>query len=353
MGVPGLMASPMGPQDSVRAPGGRVIVAGMTTFPDDATMCAALELAVRAPSVHNTQPWRFRVGTRGISLHADYTRQLPVTDADRRDLVISCGAALHHLRVALAALGWLPLTHRLPDPTSPDHLATVEPLPRTAHHADLALAVSIPRRRTDRRPYLPRAVPDSCLDELTRVAAREGATLRVIHPGAAAHGRLLSAIAEADLFQRANPSYVYELAAWTGRRTTDGIPTNRTTVATAFPVRQFNPSRLHSPTIESEQDSAGTLLVLGTTTDDPTSRLRAGEATSAVLLTATRMRLATCPLTQPLETPATRESIRTGVLDGQMVPQLVLRIGWPADEPDPIPATGRRPITDVLDWVVP
>jgi hypothetical protein len=325
----------------------------MKNFPDDASIRAALELAVRAPSVHNSQPWRFQVGTRHIQLHADTTRHLGATDPDGRDLVISCGAALHHLRIALAALGWLPLTRRAPDPAAPDHLATVEPLPRRATQADLALAVSIPRRRTDRRGYLPRAVPAGSLDELTRVAAREGVALRVIHPGSAAYGNLLSAIAEADQFQRANPSYVHELAAWTGRRTTDGIPTGDTTVATAFPVRQFAPSRLHTSTIPSEEDGVGTLLVLGTTDDDRTARLRAGEAASAVLLTATRMRLATCPLTQPLEVPATRESVRTDVLHGQLVPQLVLRIGWPTDEPHPTPATTRRPVADVVDWVVP
>ncbi|HEV8562587.1 MAG TPA: NAD(P)H nitroreductase, partial [Actinophytocola sp.] len=123
--------------------------------------------------------------------------------------------------------------------------------------------------------------------------------------------------------------------------------------ATAFPVRQFAPSRLHTSTIPSEEDGVGTLLVLGTTDDDRTARLRAGEAASAVLLTATRMRLATCPLTQPLEVPATRESVRTDVLHGQLVPQLVLRIGWPTDEPHPTPATTRRPVADVVDWVVP
>jgi nitroreductase len=326
----------------------------MRTFPDDPSVLAALALAVRAPSVHNTQPWRFEVGTRQIALLADPGRRLTVTDPDGRDLLISCGAALHHLRVALAALGWLPLTRRLPDQAEPDRLAIVQPTSRTGTRADLALAVSIPRRRTDRRRYLPRAVPMDRLDELIRVAAAEGGALRVIGPGPA-HDQLVSAIAEADQRQRANPAYAYELARWTGRRLSDGVPTEHRPQPglAGFPAREFSPSRLREPVAESDVDGLGTLLVLGTSEDNRLSRLRAGEAASAVLLNATRMGLATCPLTQPLEVSSVREDVRLGVLGGLMVPQLVLRIGWAPSHPDMTSATSRMPVAEVVDWVVP
>jgi nitroreductase len=319
----------------------------MTVSIDPDTVRAALELAVRAPSIHNSQPWRFRVGPTFIELHADPARQLEATDPDGRDLLISCGAALHHLRVALSALGRLPITTRLPDPDRPEHLATVEAMPRMSRHADLALAVSIPRRRSDRRAYGPRPVPDDRFDELTRRAAAEGVSLRVVgHTVARAH--LVSVIAEADVLQRANPAYAYELARWTG---TDGVPGTAAPPTGSYgdlSLRQFSTLRLRQP-VESEPDGAGTLVILGTGADDRMARLRAGEAASAVLLAATRMGLATCPLTQPLEIPATRELIRTRVLNGELVPQLVLRIGWPLDRPGPFPATRRRPVTEVME----
>ncbi|HXA58007.1 MAG TPA: hypothetical protein VNW94_02490, partial [Streptosporangiaceae bacterium] len=58
----------------------------------------AIEAAIWAPSVHNTQPWWF--GTRDlgagpvISLHADVERRLNVADPDGREMLIGCGAAL-------------------------------------------------------------------------------------------------------------------------------------------------------------------------------------------------------------------------------------------------------------------
>ena len=85
-----------------------------------------LTLACRAPSVHNTQPWRWRVHGDRLDLFADYRRQLVYADPARRDLLVSCGAALHHLQVVCAGLGWAARVHRLPDPSDERHVAGVE-----------------------------------------------------------------------------------------------------------------------------------------------------------------------------------------------------------------------------------
>jgi hypothetical protein len=91
---------------------------------DQRTVRSALELATRAPSVHNSQPWRWRIGDRSVHLYADHSRRLPATDPDGRDWIVSCGAALHHLRIALAASGISAIVQRMPNPSEPDHLAT-------------------------------------------------------------------------------------------------------------------------------------------------------------------------------------------------------------------------------------
>ena len=71
--------------------------------------------AARAPSVHNTQPWRFRAGQYVIELYADQRRKLRVDPAGR-EMLISCGAALFGLRLAVRSLGYLPVVKLLPDP---------------------------------------------------------------------------------------------------------------------------------------------------------------------------------------------------------------------------------------------
>jgi len=85
-----------------------------------------LGLAVRAPSVHNSQPWQWRVGANSVELFADRGRQLHHVDTAGRDLLMSCGAALQHFTVAMSALGWETTVTRFPNPADHDHLASIE-----------------------------------------------------------------------------------------------------------------------------------------------------------------------------------------------------------------------------------
>jgi len=311
------------------------------------TARAALELAVCAPSVHNTQPWRFEIHPDHIDVFADRRRHLPHTDPDGRDLLISCGIALHHLRVALGAFGYLAVTEHLPDSSRPDHLARVEPVPRPAQRSDLALAVCIPRRRSDRRPYLDRPLTDEHIADLVRAAVGQCAALQAV-TDPAARAALTAAVADADTEQRGNLAYRYELAHW--RRPAgdvDGVvATAEPAVATVGDLRLRTFTPVGHSTVNNN-GGAGTLLVLGTAGDDSLSRLCAGEAASAVLLAATRARLASCPISQPLELTDTRKRVRDDVLGHVMYPQLVLRVGWPAVEEGLAP-TGRRPLDEVL-----
>ncbi|MCO7193338.1 hypothetical protein NH602_09940, partial [Pseudonocardia sp. McavD-2-B] len=129
-------------------------VAGGDTV-DHGVVLAALDLARLAPSLHNSQPWWWHLGDGVVHLHADLDRWLPATDPDGLGLIVSCGAALHHLRVALAAAGVGASVRRLPDPDDPDLLTVLGLRPHRGGPADAAVApehaAGIPVRRTDRR----------------------------------------------------------------------------------------------------------------------------------------------------------------------------------------------------------
>jgi len=92
-------------------------------IPNRDTIRTALALAARAPSVHNSQPWCWRVGENSVHLYADPSLHLRQIDPDGRDMILSLGAALHHTVVGLAAVGWQARVHRLPNPADPDHIA--------------------------------------------------------------------------------------------------------------------------------------------------------------------------------------------------------------------------------------
>ncbi|GLY38212.1 NAD(P)H nitroreductase [Amycolatopsis sp. NBRC 101858] len=314
-------------------------------MPDAYTVRAAVALAVRAPSVHNSQPWQWHFDGRTVELRADPRRRLRRTDPDGRDLLVSCGCALHHFTVAAAAMGWAAQIHRLPEPGL---LARIVLVPHDTRDGDIALAAAIPRRRSDRRRFAERPLPVRDEVFLQKSAADQGAVLRIVTE-APQRSALTGAAAEAGGLHRDDPDYEIELAAWSGHDyAPDGVPARNTVLASASPhelrVREFAGARL--------PDTAGPdgalLTVLATKGDSALDRLRAGEAASAVLLTATRLNLASCVNTEPIELTSTRGLIRDCVLDGRLEPQLVVRVGSLPEDATPLPATPRRPIGEVL-----
>lgn len=319
-------------------------------LPDDFTVKTAVAMAVRAPSVHNSQPWYWRIGQSSLHLYADQDRLLRETDPDGRDLILSCGAALHHLRVGFAALGWGAEVHRLPNPDEPDHLAAVTLHRHDPDQDEIAMAAAIPRRRTDRRRHSSWTVPRGHLEAMAKAAALEGTVLQVAENSARYY--LATAIEEASRRHTGDPAYRTELAAWSGRHISpDGVPARNTPAPDDTPgalrSRPFADPLLVQPPDAKAEDDETVLLVLSTASDDRMSRLRAGEATSAVLLTANAFGLSSCPLTEPLELHDVRESVTEHVTGGSF-PQMVLRVGWAPANADPLPATPRRDLADVL-----
>ncbi|MET0474504.1 MAG: nitroreductase family protein [Mycobacterium sp.] len=319
-----------------------------THFPDTATVRTALALAMRAPSVHNVQPWEWRVGAESLQLYFDPRRRLEHTDPDGRDAMVSCGAALHHCVVALAALGWQGRVHRFPNSAEPSHLASIEVHPHGASEVDIALAAAIPRRRTDRRHFSGWPVAHGDVSLMGARAARMGVTMRHVEPSSGIRAVLVQAVWR----HATDPDYLEELTTWSGRYgSTAGVPARNTPASdpnSPIPGRLFAGTALAQPLEASPDDDHAVLLALGTRDDDDVARLRAGEATSVVLLTATALGLASCPVTEPLEIHETREAIRADAFGDDHYPQMLLRVGWAPVNADPLPSTPRRPLGDVV-----
>jgi hypothetical protein len=319
-----------------------------------AQQVTALQHALRAPSVHNTQPWRWRLGTTAVDLFADPARHLPATDPEQRDLLLSCGAALHHLVIALAHDGYVAQVVRMPDVEDSTHLARVtvgggRPDPR-----DVDLFNAIADRHTDRRRMSHRPVPAPLLSTLADAA---GGFDVLLVPASGVREQFAAALADAAERQRWVPGYAAELQIWTRRYPggRDGIPTS----AIAAPpsgltgpsgLRRFPHAGLSQPLPRPGHglpDDAAEFFVFATDDDRPEDRLRAGEALSAVLLTATRHGLATTPLSQGTEIAASQETLRR-IVGIPEHPQMVLRVGWAAADAGELSPTPRRDVTSVM-----
>ncbi len=319
-------------------------------FPDGGTLRTVLTLASRAPSIYNTQPWRWQVNEASLDLFSEPDLQLDSTDPDGRDLIISCGVALHHCVVALASLGWQARVKRFPNSDNVRHLATIEVQPQVPDQSSIALAAAIPRRRTDRRAYTSWPVAGGDVALMAARAARNGVMLRQID----ALDRMKTIVAQAAEQHLRNYAYLRELAIWSGRYgSAAGVPARNAPPpepGTPIPGRVFAGPGLARPSGASPADDSAVILALGTEADDGLARLRAGEATSVVLLTATAMGLASCPITEPLEIAETRDAVRADVFGDSGFPQMLLRVGWAPINADPLPSTPRRDLSRIVEW---
>lgn len=314
-------------------------------FPLDGTTAEklrwALPYALQAPSSHNSQPWRFTLADDALELWADRTRALPVVDPHDRELTISCGAALLHLRVALRKAEEVPEVTLLPGGDD-DLLARIA---LTGRRDEPPLREkqdfwSIRKRRTNRGRFKPERVADELLAELVGLVQAEGASLTVVDDDGLRTelGRL---IAEADRLQDADPSFRRELASWlhpARSQARDGMAASRSPF-----VRRFDWGKGRAAKDEQLAVGSPVLAVLTTTDDRPADWLTAGQALARLLLRATTSDLAASFLNQPVEVPALRE--RLAALVGGGTPQLVLRLGYPTSVPAPTP---RRDLADVL-----
>jgi nitroreductase len=308
-----------------------------------------LAWACRAPSVHNTQPWSWRVHDTHVELYADFQRQLQHADPQRRDLLISCGAALHHLHVAAAALGWTAHVRRAPDPRDERWIASIE-LSRTGVPANGAEVLSdLSRRTTDRRHFTSWPVPHGILTRLADAGNARGARVVPIEQEST-RARLERLTRRADVLQHGDPRYVDEMASWVTSSGDQGVPAGHVPRAEEVDTsdalnRRFTGGTLSDPEVDHEPPADGMLLIC-TSSDDTVSRVRAGEALSAVWLLATRENLSVVPLSQSLEVPEIRQVLQEEVLDDLAFAQLVVRVGWPPVVREPLSPTPRRALED-------
>ena len=273
--------------------------------PDRAVLEAVLDLAARAPSPRNSQPWRWQVDDAGLHLHADWSRAVADSGAGRRGVLISCGAVLDHCTVALAAEGWRPHVRRFPTLDDPGHIALFEVIEHPAQPGTRELAAAIGSRRSDRREFPEARLPAGTLELLSVHAARRGVDFAVV-----------------------------PRTRW-GRD-------ERGEVALRFPGRAVGD--------RSANADGAVLLTLGTAGDDEIDRVRAGETLSHLLLAATALELASCALTDPLHDGRNRLALGCEVFDGESYPQVLIRVGAAPETPQAPGGSDRRSLQQTTTW---
>lgn len=314
----------------------------------------AILLACRAPSVHNTQPWRWvaEVDPEKSTVHlfVDRRRTVPATDHSGREAILSCGAMLDHLRIAMTAAQYQTSISRFPNPKDPSHLATVEFSPIdhfTEAQRDRVRAML--QRRTDRLPFGAPADWQRFEPVLRSTFNEDVAMLDVLSDDRRPYLVEVSQLSEA--LRRDDPAYHIELQWWTSSfALTQGMPPSallsvaerrRVDIAREFPIRSHENRR---PEMDAD---CSKILVLSTPDDTRVDVLRCGEVLSTVLVECTMAGMATCTLTHLIESGESRDIVG-GMIGRRGEPQVLIRVGTAPPMESPPAPTPRLPLDSVL-----
>lgn len=322
----------------------------LQTRPGITVIKNALTVACRAPSIHNSQPWHWVLNGSELQLFVDRIRWVDIADQSGREAILSCGAVLDHLRVAMTSAGWEPRISRFPNPDNSDILATIAFRPLgLVTEIQCKRADAILQRRTDRLPLCRPTFWTSFLPDLRKEVCDSVVMLDDLSDEA--RPQLASASHSTKIVRGNDASYQAELQWWTSSfALSDGIPPE--TLASAAEAWRVDVGRDFPTTGHSERRKGvgvdwSRILVLSTADDTRVDVLRCGEALSRVLLECTMAGMATCTLTHLIELEESRNIVRR--LIGQRgEPQVLIRVGIAPPMEDLPAATPRLALDEVL-----
>jgi nitroreductase len=311
-----------------------------------------LRYAILAPSSHNTQPWMFDIQDNTIDVYADLSRNLEVTDPDNRQLIIACGCALFHLKVAMEHFGHRAEVQRFPDPDNPELLARVVVGPQcfSDDHNEMLFA-AITERRTYRQLFRSDPIPPEITLDLSAAAYAESSWLQFVE-FRNQREHLADLIAKGDRKQWASTDFRRELARWvhgSSNQEDAGIPSSSMnhddilSTAEASTLRTFDLGNGKAAMDHDIARHSPGLCVIGSDLDNPSAWLETGEALEHVLLLARHHHIYASFLDQPIEVPELRSGLAR-LIGKDGFPQIILRLGYGSH----VKPTPRRSVQDVL-----
>lgn len=305
-----------------------------------------LAYAAKAPSGHNTQPWKFRTGGNTIEVLPDFDLALPVVDGNYRELYISLGCAVENLCIAANHFRYDAVI------TRKDREGITIGLTRNGACKENPLFSQIAKRQTNRSVYTGKKISDAALGTLQSVPVEKGVSVYLTDVDSPDGNRLAEWVFKGNEYQMSDPAFKNELLSWMRFNARQTAATNDGLAYRVFgnpPLPRFLAKPIVSlflkPDKQNKADkekirSSSHFVLFSCRTDTPGMWINAGRTLQRFLLRATETGIACAYLNQPCETAALAEEMRRSLPVEGNYPAVLLRIGYAA----PVPYSPRRKI---------
>lgn len=317
------------------------------------TMLRIVKYAVKAPSCHNTQPWRFRIRYDKIFLAPDFTRALPVADKDGHALYISMGCAMENLIMAANEFNYETKIEITGSENKPQIQVTLYHEPEAGKSE---LFGYILKRQVRRNKYSNAKIPDNLLSELFNGHQDEGVMTKLFLSGNEIR-ELIPYVTEGTRRQFSNKTFVEELIRWirfSGKEAMlkgDGILasslglTNTGRFIGKTVMKYFVSACSEVRHMEKLTGASVGLALFMVEQNDPYHWIRLGQSFQRFGLKAAKYEISHSHLDMPCEEPEVREKLISGFQLKGLTPLLLIRFGYS----EPVPYSFRRNFYNLLD----
>lgn len=317
------------------------------------TMLRIVKYAVKAPSCHNTQPWRFKIRNKTICLQPDFTRALPVVDRDDHSLYISMGCALENMILAANEFGYETETEIAGNCNKPQILVSFYDKPE-AGKPDLFACIL--KRQVRRNKYRNVKVPDNLADELFDDLQDEGVRIKLFLSKDEMRG-LITYITEGTMRQFSNKAFVDELVSWIRFSSKEamqkgdgiqagamGLPNTGRFIGNIV-MKHFISAGSEARRMEQLAEASSGLALFMTEKNDPYHWIKLGQAFQRFGLRAAKYNISHSHLDMPCEEMQVRDELIRGLQLIDLTPLLLIRFGYS----NPMPYSFRRSFYKLLD----
>lgn len=306
--------------------------------------------ATLAPSSHNSQCWKFRLGDQSVAILPDYRRRCPIVDPDDHHLFVSLGCAAENLVQAASAMGFRDSTVFNAGTDESLDVSLVR-----ATELRTPLFDAIPRRQSTRGEFDGKPMANGELRLLESAGTGNGVRVHLLTDRQAMEN-VLDFVVQGNTAQMRDPAFVRELKDWLrfnggqAARQGDGLFAGCSGNPSApgwlggLMFDLFFTEKAESDKYARHVRSSAGIAVFVSEREDKKHWIEAGRAFQRFALQATALDVRTAHLNQPVEVAALRSQFAESIGVSTGRPDLVIRFG----RGPVMPRSLRRPVEAVL-----
>ena len=309
----------------------------------------------KAPSGHNSQPWRFRIQENSIEIHPDFDCTLPVVDPKNRELYISLGCAAENLCVASIAYGYH-ASWQIDKDSNESHIIRIH-LNTSNKKTRKDILGDIQKRQTNRSVYKGTIVQNSILNQLRELPTEENVRMHFFKNGDSSFSSLTDLIKKGNEIQMNDERFKNELLSWIRlnkrqvEKTNSGL-SHKVMQAPSMPgfigkriVRSFLTPAKQNKSDREKIKSSSHFILLTTKNNCPEEWIRSGLFLERLLIKLTSLGIASAFINPPCELESLSGELQKTLPINDEVPTLILRIGYA----DRMPSSPRKTVENVID----